>query len=291
MITFKFDPRSLALFRICIGLSSFVNVLNLICYEQFLWKYGFINIKPNYTWGFFSVYHIVQCEYIIIPALFHVFVSLCLVFGYRTSLAQKLVYVMEHSINVMMFRNGGHDLIGTLLLLALDLPLDNIWSLDKNYKNHVIPILNIVVFLVFQNISTIPMFILCIIFVILLRIKKFQNYIINNLPKNKKKSKIHYQTSIFTYLCFYVLTFGLYTCSVYNHKLKGEYWYRYFTAAHNSLYHPNTKYIGLFLRDNLPIITWKFINIFVLCTEFVAPFLIALPFFWSKIIGIFFIIS
>ena len=137
---FAIDVRSLAFFRVCIGMVLLVDLLTRsmaieqhysdlgILPREALWQ---LFILSKWHWSFHALTGSVAGQSILF--VFAITCAVALVFGYRTRLATVLSWLLLASLHARnpMLQYGGDHLLRMLLFWSIFLPLGSYWSIDR----------------------------------------------------------------------------------------------------------------------------------------------------------------
>ncbi len=143
---FSIDPRSLALFRVAIGLLLFTDVINRL--PEAAAMYGPEGIMPvgdvrdffKGTWCW-SLYWLNEATWfqqtlLLVTAV----VAVALMLGYRTRVVVVAAWILAVSIHrrAPVIINAGDTLICIMLFWSMFLPLARVWSIDARQSKHAI---------------------------------------------------------------------------------------------------------------------------------------------------------
>ena len=137
---FAIDPRSLALFRICIGLVLLVELLTRgsdiqlhysdlgVLPREALWQ---LFLLSEWHWSLHTLTGSVAGQTVLFACAAACAVALIL--GYRTRLALVLSWLLLASLHARnpILQYGGDHLLRMLLFWSLFLPLGCYWSIDR----------------------------------------------------------------------------------------------------------------------------------------------------------------
>jgi Vitamin K-dependent gamma-carboxylase len=137
--TFSFDERSLALYRILMGLIVMSDVLyRWVDLKSFYTDQGIIprNLFLNemtLPWSFSL--HLSNGSEAIISILFfiHLICGLFILFGYKTQLSMLFAFIFTVSVHNRnwLVNNGGDDVLRAILFISIFLPLGRCFSIDQ----------------------------------------------------------------------------------------------------------------------------------------------------------------
>ena len=140
--TFSFDDRSMAFYRVFIGIIVMADVLYR--WPDLLNFYTDIGLVPRnifigemgMPWSFSL--HLGNGTYPFIVGMFliHLIFGIMLVLGYKTRWAMIGAYIMTVSVHNRnwLVNNGGDDVLRAILFLSIFLPLNRCFSLDSAMK-------------------------------------------------------------------------------------------------------------------------------------------------------------
>jgi predicted DCC family thiol-disulfide oxidoreductase YuxK len=135
----SFDDRSMALYRILIGLIVMSDVVYR--WEDLTNFYTDIGLVPRVTflsemampWSF--SFHLANGSYLFAVGMFtlHLLLGLMLVFGHKTRWAMLGAFIMTTSVHNRnwLVNNGGDDVLRVILFLSIFLPLNRTFSVDS----------------------------------------------------------------------------------------------------------------------------------------------------------------
>jgi len=284
---FNFDLRSVALFRVCIGISALVEILEFYAHDyDLLW--GDHGIEQPRQDKLINLYSIVRSDAGMYEILFliHALSATFLIMGLHAKPAAWITFLFQVSICGAAMGNAGDILLTNGLLISALLPTDQMWTCKLsetwqrnpiNLSSHVfyIPLATSLVILMKCQIHLSLCFSL---FLFILRLR---------LIPARVEEKADKVTFHITALTTRILLLSLYTFEVVIYKCKGGFTNSWITgeALYNSLSHPNTTYFGLFVRS-LPSFILHIASWFAFAAEFLGPILILFGTPFIQMIGI-----
>lgn len=141
---FSFDTRALALARMGLGISVFIDVLWRM--QSIEWHYTDIGTMPRdvflsqFAFPWTSSLHLMNGTYAFafILLAFHAFFALMVAFGFKTRLFTFLLSLFTISLHNRLWylNNGGDDALRSLLFFAVFIPWGEMWSVDWWRSGH-----------------------------------------------------------------------------------------------------------------------------------------------------------